>query len=104
MLKKLYGEKHVFVHRVFKKPDYFKAICELESATNSPLSANDTAFPKERTQWIYEPGLHLGLDSENTVIFAVRIRSAISQVVVAMTVDYRAHCMCAQVICNHETP
>lgn len=93
VLQKIYGDEHVFVHRVFKNPDYFKTICDIESATNSPLSANDPAFPKEKTQWIYEPGLHLGLDSENAVIFAIRIRSAIFTVM-TMTIDHRAH-MCA---------
>lgn len=74
VLGNIYGEKQVFVHRLSKKPEYFEKICKIESTTNAPLSVNDTAFPKEQTEWLYEPGLHLGLDGDNTVIFAVKIR------------------------------
>lgn len=67
-----------------KQPDYFKMICDRESANGSPLSINDPAFPKERTEWINEAGLHLGLDGEdNSIIFAVRIRSVILDIDIA---------------------
>lgn len=77
VLGKIYGEDQVFVHRVSKKPDYFRKLCDLESSTNAPLSADDVAFPKEQTEWIHEPGLHLGLDADNGVVFAIKIRFVI---------------------------
>lgn len=57
---------------------------------NSPLSVNHPAFPKEKTKWINQTGLHVGLDNDdNSVIFTVRIRLAffLSLSIIRLTVN-----------------
>lgn len=78
VLSEIYGEKDIFIHHLTKSAEYFQKICNLETTTGSPVSVDDPEFPKEQTLWINEPGLHLGVDSEDaSLIFAIRIRSVV---------------------------
>jgi hypothetical protein len=73
-LQKLYDEDDIFIYHLEKNENYFLKVCELERSTGSPVSVEIPEFPKDETTWISKPGLHLGFDEEEAVIFAVRIK------------------------------
>jgi hypothetical protein len=72
-LRIIYEGDRVKLHRVQKSSEVLRAAQEIEVAKNAPLDANDPEFKALKTTWIFRPGIHIGIDDSNEVVFAVRI-------------------------------
>lgn len=77
MLSQLIGGDNVPVHFhiVQKNGNYLKTLSSIEQDTNAPLRISDPRFPTSSTKWLFEQGIHIGWDLDNSDIpFVVRIR------------------------------
>lgn len=69
----LYAGDKVKIYHVKKSTDTLMAAQQIELDTNAPLNINDANFQKFQTTWIFKRGIHIGIDENDQVIFAVRI-------------------------------
>ncbi|KAG6850005.1 hypothetical protein H0H93_002623 [Arthromyces matolae] len=74
MIAALTGESYVSVHLKFRNGEYLDGFWKAEDICTKPIKANNRAFKKLPTLWIYEPGLHLVFDAETSqFVFGVKI-------------------------------
>jgi hypothetical protein len=53
---------------------YLHSLQSIETATGRPVSFKDPEFKALKTMWIYNPGLHIGIDRyDGSIVFACRI-------------------------------
>jgi hypothetical protein len=74
VITELFGDD-CHLHIVSEDEEYFQKLTTIEAQNHQPISMTDPAFMECGTEWIYEPGLHIGWDNEKEeIVFAVRIR------------------------------
>lgn len=63
----------VHVHNLLKNSSYLATLQSIEARNEKPLSCDDPEFQCLDTEWIHEPGIHVGI-CEEEIIFLVKIR------------------------------
>jgi hypothetical protein len=73
------SKEKIHIHNLVMDSSYLADLQGLEVRRSGPLSHDDPEFRKHDTEWIYEPGLHIGISSGEEghhIVFMVRIRYA----------------------------
>ena len=64
----------VRVHNLSYNSKYLAKIQSLEVKRNSPLSSHDVEFKSLNTEWIHQPGVHIGIrQARRQIVFMLRI-------------------------------